>query len=216
MKKIYSFAFAAVAILSAASCQEELANQPLLNEGGDFTVTATSVVTKTALAEDGFGVVWTPGDKISLINAEGNALVREIYPKMEIDEVLDKLLNPEKKIQKKVMIPTEVAVENYTIKGSQLTLSLKNQYTEMKKSTEVLFRMAAVQTLTQIENISFVSFYLEGSPLLDSDGSAVGWMQAEDFVQNTGSSSFSPILISIFSPSLVYTTPCNAKGIAVH
>ena len=34
MKKIYSFAFAAVAILSAASCQEELANEALENIGG--------------------------------------------------------------------------------------------------------------------------------------------------------------------------------------
>ena len=75
MKKIYSFAFAAVAILSAASCQEELANEALENiGGGNFTVTAATAETKTALAEDGFGVVWTPGDKISLINAEGNAV----------------------------------------------------------------------------------------------------------------------------------------------
>lgn len=72
MKKIYSFAFAAVAILSAASCQQELANEALENiGGGNFTVTAATAETKTALAEDGFGVVWTPGDKISVFNAEG-------------------------------------------------------------------------------------------------------------------------------------------------
>lgn len=75
MKKIYSFALAAVAILSVASCQQELANEALENiGGGNFTVTAATAETKTTLAEDGFGVVWTPGDKISVFNAEGDAV----------------------------------------------------------------------------------------------------------------------------------------------
>lgn len=70
MKKIYSFVLAAVAVLSAASCQQELTNEALENiGGGNFTVTATSAETKTALAEDGFGVVWTPGDRITVYDA---------------------------------------------------------------------------------------------------------------------------------------------------
>lgn len=73
MKKIYSFAFAAVAILSAASCQkEELTNNETLLGGGNFTVTATIAETKTVL--DGVNVLWSPGDKISLFNNEGNSV----------------------------------------------------------------------------------------------------------------------------------------------
>lgn len=72
MKKIYSFAIAAVAILSAASCQKEMADTPK-TEGVDFTVTAVaSAETKTILV-DGVKTYWTPGDKISLFNAEGVA-----------------------------------------------------------------------------------------------------------------------------------------------
>ena len=73
MKKIYSFAIAAVALFSAASCQKELVNAPM-TEGGDFTVTAiASADTKTVLV-DGVKTYWTPGDKISLFNAEGKAV----------------------------------------------------------------------------------------------------------------------------------------------
>ena len=77
MKKIYSIAFAAVALLSAASCQKELVNENLSNEtnsnGGDFTVTAiASVGSKTVL--DGLNTYWTPGDKISVFDAEGAAV----------------------------------------------------------------------------------------------------------------------------------------------
>ena len=71
MKKIYSFVFAAIAILSAASCQKEMTNEPLANKGGDFTVTAiASVESKTTLVE-GVKTYWTPGDKISLFDSEG-------------------------------------------------------------------------------------------------------------------------------------------------
>ena len=73
MKKIYSFAIAAVALFSAASCQKELVNAPM-TEGGDFTVTAiASADTKTVLV-DGVKTYWTPGDKISLFDAEGKAV----------------------------------------------------------------------------------------------------------------------------------------------
>lgn len=72
MKKIYSFAIAAVALFSAASCQKELVNAPM-TEGGDFTVTAIAAAdTKTVLV-DGVKTYWTPGDKISLFDAEGIA-----------------------------------------------------------------------------------------------------------------------------------------------
>ena len=36
--------------------------------------------------------------------------------------------------------------------------------------------------------MNFVSFYVDGQALTDSDGNAIGMMRAEDFVQNTGSS----------------------------
>lgn len=75
MKKIYSFALAAVTILSAASCQkEELTNNKNLLGEGNFTVTAiASADTKTVLV-DGVETYWTPGDKISLFNVEGKSV----------------------------------------------------------------------------------------------------------------------------------------------
>ena len=71
MKKIYSFALAAVAILSAASCQKEMANEAIVDNGGDaFKVTAISATdSKTVL--DGVNTYWTPGDQIALYNENG-------------------------------------------------------------------------------------------------------------------------------------------------
>jgi germination protein M len=58
----------------------------------------------------------------------------------------------------------------------------------MNKSTEVLVRAAIVQTMTQLPDVEFVSFYIENEPLRDNNGSTVGLMTSQDFVQNTGSS----------------------------
>jgi len=59
---------------------------------------------------------------------------------------------------------------------------------EMDKSMEVLVRAAIVQTMSQLPDIEFVSFYVESEPLRDNDGNVIGLMSAQDFVQNTGSS----------------------------
>ena len=69
MKRIYSIAFVAGVIFSAASCQKEIANEPLQN-GGDFTITATTVAdTKTVLDDANKHIYWAPGDKISVFDA---------------------------------------------------------------------------------------------------------------------------------------------------
>lgn len=76
MKRIYSFMFAAVAIVAAASCQKEI-DTPI-NNGGDFTITASiGVDTKTVLEDDAEGnkIYWTPGDQISLFNNTGAEVV---------------------------------------------------------------------------------------------------------------------------------------------
>lgn len=76
MKRINSFMLAAVAIFAAASCQKEMANEPLQNEGGDFTVTATTVAdTKTVLDDVNNIIYWAPGDQISLFNTSGAEVV---------------------------------------------------------------------------------------------------------------------------------------------
>lgn len=75
MKKIYSFVFAAIAILSAASCQKELVNVPDTDSNaGSFTFVAQrDTETKTVLV-DGKSTHWTPGDEVSAFNSRGEAV----------------------------------------------------------------------------------------------------------------------------------------------
>lgn len=75
MKKNYSFVFAAIAILSAASCQKELVNAPetdTTNAAPFSFIAEREAETKTVLVE-GKSTYWTPGDEISAIDSKGKA-----------------------------------------------------------------------------------------------------------------------------------------------
>lgn len=115
------------------------------------------------------------------LNADGNALIQETYPKMTVEGALEKLKSYS-------VVPKGVEVEEFKLNKGYLELYFNSEYAKLSKSTEVLVRAAFVQTLVQVENVNFVGFYIDGQPLTDSDGNAIGMMRAEDFVQNTGSS----------------------------
>lgn len=120
------------------------------------------------------------------INAEGNALVQEICPVMGIEQTLEKLRTPSNATNGHSALPEDVKVESYSLANGQLELRFNESYRTMKKSTEILLRAAVVQTLVQVENVDFVMFYIGQEPLKDNAGNAIGLMQAENFVQNTG------------------------------
>lgn len=115
------------------------------------------------------------------INADGNALVQQTYPIMDVEGILDKM-------KMHAVLPDEVEVEDYKLERFQLILYFNEAYLQMNKSTEVLVRAAFVQTMSQLPEVEFVSFYVGGEPLRDNDGNIVGLMSTQDFVQNTGSS----------------------------
>lgn len=115
------------------------------------------------------------------LNADGNGLIQEAYPMMDIDGTLEKL-------KTHTVLPKDVEIEKYKLDRLQLILYFNEAYSKMDKSTEVLVRAAIVQTMSQISNVEFVTFYVGEEPLRDNSGNVVGLMHAQDFVQNTGSS----------------------------
>lgn len=72
------------------------------------------------------------------------------------------------------------------IENEQLTLRFDDSYLNLTGASEVLCRAAIVKTLCQIEGIQYVQFIVDGQPLKDSYDLPIGFMQAEDFIDNTG------------------------------
>lgn len=115
------------------------------------------------------------------LNADKNALIQEIYPILSVEATL-------KKLEFHGVLTPKVKVERFRKNDGNLDLFFNFGYSDMDKSTEVLTRAAIVQTMTQLEGIQFVTFYVGDSLLKDGNGVEIGMMSPDDFVQDTGSS----------------------------
>lgn len=125
--------------------------------------------------------------KISIyyIDADGNSLKQKDYLTQgtKVNEEVGAML----KELKDSTFPQSVKVLDYELKQDRLALYFNAAYGELNKGTEILLRAAVVQSLVQLEGVNYVSFYIKDEPLRNREGVSVGLMDAETFVQNTGS-----------------------------
>lgn len=68
----------------------------------------------------------------------------------------------------------------------QLTIDFSSEYKKMDPVKEILYRAAVVKTLCQINGVEFIQFYVEGQPLTDQNEKVIGFMSADNFIDNTG------------------------------
>ena len=131
---------------------------------------------------------------ICYMNAEETSVVEEPYAlsdgttKEQIAAILKKLQEESDSEDYKSVFQGAVKIENWEFADSKLRIYFNSAYQDMTMGQEVLFRAALVRSLGQIENVDYVRFYVDGEPLVNTEGQEVGYMSPEDFVQNTGSS----------------------------
>lgn len=128
------------------------------------------------------------------LNQDRTGLVKREYEyageetQKQAKEMLEKLRTPSEDLECVSPIPEEVEVLGCNLSGSILEVDFSEEYLDISRIQEKLVRAAVVQSLVRIDGINAVRFTVEGSPLLDSDGTETGLMNADDFVGNTSSS----------------------------
>ncbi|MCR5671385.1 MAG: GerMN domain-containing protein, partial [Butyrivibrio sp.] len=103
-----------------------------------------------------------------------------------VEEVIEQLSTEPERRQYQAPISQGVSLMDYSIADKLLTLNFDNKYYEIRRTAEILDRAAIVRTFTQLEEVEYVSFQVEGSPLLDHNGNIVGNMSADMFIYNMG------------------------------
>lgn len=103
-----------------------------------------------------------------------------------IQELLDRLGTDTDTVDYVKAIPEGVSIESWEVEQDCLYLNFNSFYDKMEPVTEILCRLAVVKTMTQIEGIESVSFYVKGKPLKDSRDEDVGAMTIDSFVENPG------------------------------
>ncbi len=84
-------------------------------------------------------------------------------------------------------IPEDVHVTKTKLgEDGDLKVYFDDAYHSMDAVPEILCRLALVQTLTQVEGVDCLEFFVDGEPLEDTRGNEVGQMTPDDFVVNPG------------------------------
>lgn len=104
----------------------------------------------------------------------------------QLDELLECLTTNPEKLEYKAPFTLGFQVKNVSLDGGRLTIDVDEAYMGLTVTTEVLVRAAVVRTLTQLESVSYVAITVEGKQLFDNMGNVVGWMNAEQFIDNDG------------------------------
>ncbi|MCD8248531.1 MAG: GerMN domain-containing protein [Lachnospiraceae bacterium] len=86
-------------------------------------------------------------------------------------------------------LPEEVRLMDSTLEDLRLYLDFSEEYLQMDKTREVLCRAACVRTFCQLQGVEYVSFLVEGEPLTDTNGEAIGYMNDEQFIESAGEES---------------------------
>lgn len=77
-------------------------------------------------------------------------------------------------------------VLNMKLEDGKMQIDVDAAYKNLPVTTQVLVRAAIVRTLTQLPEVNLVMMTVEGSQLSDNNGRTVGWMSAEQFIDNDG------------------------------
>lgn len=134
------------------------------------------------------------GKKISMYyvnTAETKVEVHEQYldtktPEEQLDETMKYLSATPEKLEYKAPLDMGFQVRDYEVEDGKLLIDVDKAYSELSPTTEVLVRAAIVRTLTQLSGVKYVGITVEGSQLYDNAGELVGWMNADQFINNDG------------------------------
>lgn len=108
--------------------------------------------------------------------------------KGQVAAVLEELAKPAEDIEYMQVISDEVKVNSFEVKNVIVNVDLSSAYLEIPTVSEKLVRAALVRSLLQVSGIQAVRLTVEGKPLTGADGAAVGILNGDDFVENTGAS----------------------------
>lgn len=103
-----------------------------------------------------------------------------------VQEFLAALSSDPDDVEYRKPIPNDVEVTDYLLDGVLLSLNFDADYSDMAPVEEILCRAAVVRTLTQIDGVDCVAFFVGDTPLMDSKGNIIGNMNQESFIENPG------------------------------
>ncbi|MBQ6588923.1 MAG: GerMN domain-containing protein [Butyrivibrio sp.] len=132
--------------------------------------------------------------KVYYVNSSETGIISQDYELIApitdtdaaIKELIDVLGQMPDRLQYEAPISGDIHLIGYSLNDKLLTMNFSPNYTNLGRTIEILDRAAIVRTFTQLENIDYVSFQIEGTPITDHYGNVIGNMSADTFIYNAG------------------------------
>lgn len=145
-----------------------------------------------------YGCAKTTGDGnpnafyLYFLNNEGTALEKRAYTLKakkfddQLVEIIDALSDEELAGEETVAIPKDVEVTSYLLNDDTLQIHLNAMYAQLPQASQVLLRAAVVKTITQLDKVNAVSFFVGKEPLKDKVGNVIGVQTADSYLDSFG------------------------------
>lgn len=162
-KKILCFVLFLAMVLSMTGCRKESSKQ------------------------DEYLIYYLNMDKTKLVSEEWEKKnVEEANGEVLVKKMLEKLQSAPDSSKLRQTIPMNISITSVQLNGGYLYVDFSEEYNLLQPEEEILIRAAIVKTLVQVEGCSLVAFTINSEPLLTHDGTLVGSMTADSFVENPG------------------------------
>ncbi len=103
-----------------------------------------------------------------------------------LQKLMDSLSTSPEMLEYKAPLDMGFRVLGTKLEEGNLSIDVDAAYNNLPAMTEVLVRAAVVRTLTQLPEVKLVTITVEGNQLLDRKGNMIGWMNADQFIDNDG------------------------------
>ncbi len=104
-----------------------------------------------------------------------------------IKEFIKELQKAPSSVNCKTTIPETIMIKDFVLTDEgQLTINFDGNYKGLSGISEILHRAAIVKTLSQVEGVTYIEFYVNGQPLINSNEKPIGFMTKDTFIDNTG------------------------------
>jgi len=127
-----------------------------------------------------FNVYYTNSDVNKLVSVKYGT--NQTDPNSILGELLDKMNTVQKSNDVVVIKKDYVSIEKYDKTDNIANVYFDQQYYNMDATRQALYRGAVVKTLTQIDGIDYVMFYVDGISATYLNGTTIGMMSASDFI----------------------------------
>ncbi|MCR5403453.1 MAG: GerMN domain-containing protein [Butyrivibrio sp.] len=146
----------------------------------------TGCGSSTASGGDGFKIYYVNNNETGIVAVDYEIISNPSNVHAVIDELIGQLETMPERHQYEAPLTGNAHLLGFDISDKLLTLNFDIHYTDITGTIEILDRAAIVRTFTQLNDIEYVSFLVEGNPLTDRDGNIVGNMSSDTFIFNVG------------------------------